>query len=75
MNKADLRALEKVFAAEIEGRMLPSKAAVYTRLADRGLVQKSSKTFTVHRFGLMTITGWTLTHSGRFEYCKTCEEI
>jgi hypothetical protein len=69
--KKDLKALEKVFAAEIEGRLpFQSKALVYLDLYDEGLVQPMEVTFG-GRFPV-TVKGWQLTHAGRITYCASC---
>jgi hypothetical protein len=71
--KAELCALEKVFAAEIEGRLpFQSKAKIYDKLQERGMVDHAEQ-----RFGSgmwrVTVRGWVLTHAGRYTYCKSCE--
>lgn len=74
LTKGRKSALEKVWAAEVEGRLpFPSNARIYLKLRDEGLVEPME---TVHRdrFGSMTFRGWQLTHAGRFLYCASCEE-
>lgn len=69
MNKAAIQALEKVFAAEIEGRLpFQSRAMIYVRLEKEGLVEEMSRTFP-GRFAVI-INGWQLTHAGRLLYCS-----
>lgn len=81
ITKAELDALGKVFAAEIDHALLAtqlpfcfqSKAKVMTKLADKGLVEQvnfnvGNDAFAAH------VTGWVLTHSGRFTYCANLEE-
>lgn len=71
--KVILDALEKVFAAEIEDRLpFQSKVAIYRRLHNNGLIQPMERTFG-GRFPV-TVTGWQLTHAGRFLYCSSCTE-
>lgn len=73
--KADLKALERVFAAEIDGRLpLRSKAKIFQRLADDGLVAPMERQFGVGPWGTLTVTGWQLTHAGRLLYCSSCDE-
>lgn len=73
MSKATLNALERVFAAEIEGRLpFQSKARLYQRLADEGLVEPMERKFAGDRFGAITVSGWQLTHAGRLLYCMSC---
>lgn len=71
--KAELRALEKLFAAGIE-RRLPfcSKAKIYDKLEGMGLVERFERRF-VDRFGAMIVRGWALTHLGRYTYCASCK--
>lgn len=70
--KKVLKALEKVFAAEIEGRLpLQSKALVYLDLYDEGLVEPMERTFG-GRFPVVA-RGWQLTHAGRLVYCTSCD--
>jgi hypothetical protein len=73
MNKATINALERVWVAEIEGRLpLQSRAKIYEKLRNEGLVHPMTTTVAVDRFGPMMISGWELTHAGRFLYCLTC---
>lgn len=71
--KATLAALEKVWAAEIENRLpYRSRAMIYLRLEQEGLVQEMTRTFP-GRFAV-TVNGWQLTHVGRIMYCSSCDE-
>jgi hypothetical protein len=73
--KKVLKALERVFAAETEGRLpFQSKALIYLDLCDDGLVQPMESHFGGDRFGAITVKGWQLTHSGRILYCCSCED-
>ena len=71
----ELKYLERVFAAEIEGRLpfqaRPSK--MLTRLADDGLIQTMKCELGRDRFGAITVVGWQLTHAGRLLYCASCD--
>lgn len=72
--KATLVALEKVFIAEIDGRLpFQSKAKVFLRLCDEGLLAPMERKFG-GRFPV-TVTGYQLTHAGRIMYCSYCEPI
>jgi hypothetical protein len=72
MTKATFNALERVFAAEIEGRLpYQSKAKIYQALCDDGLVAPMQRRFGSDRFAV-TVTGWELTHAGRILYCLEC---
>jgi hypothetical protein len=71
--KAELEALEKVFAAEIEGRLpFQSKAKIFKLLQKDGLLSPMERTFG-GRFPI-TVAGYQLTHAGRFIYCSSCQE-
>jgi hypothetical protein len=74
MTKATIKALERVFAAEIEGRLpYQSRAKIYQQLADDGLIEPMERKFGGDRiFGAVTVTGWQLTHAGRLLYCTSC---
>lgn len=68
MNTID--ALEKVFAAEVEGRLpFQSKAAIYKRLTEQGLLQ-----IMLLDIKGVIVRGYQLTHAGRYMYCKQCED-
>jgi len=70
--KAEMNALERVFAAEVEGRLpFQSKAAIYQRLAEDGLIEPMERRFG-DRLGVVLVKGWQLTHAGRFLYCASC---
>ncbi len=67
-------ALEKIYAAEIEGRLpFQSSAAIYKRLEALGAVERSSRQIPVPPLGEMTVSGWGLTHAGRLYYCTNCD--
>lgn len=74
LTKAQLTLLGKVFEAEIEGRLLQSKAKGYAALEKDGLVQRSTRSLGRDRFGLIEVSGWELTHAGRFMYCHEASE-
>lgn len=72
MKRQDLAVLEKIFAAEIAGR-LPAQIKS-KRLAD---LEKSGHVVQVEgtlpgRFPVR-IHGWCLTHLGRITYCESCK--
>lgn len=69
--KRTLVALERIFAAEIEGRLpFQSKALLYLDLCEQGLVEPMEHTFG-GRFPV-SVKGWQLTHAGRITYCNSC---
>ena len=73
--KVELNALEKVFAAEIEDRLpFQSKAKIFRRLCDEGMLEPMTRQFKGDRFGAITVSGYQLSHAGRLEYCLSCDE-
>ena len=74
MTKAELKALERVFEAEIHNRLpFQSKAAIFNRLEAEGYLQPMTRTYGL---GLsnMTVKGYGLTHAGRLTYCASCDQ-
>jgi hypothetical protein len=72
--KAELSALEKVFAAEIADRLpYQSKAKIFAVLARQGLIEPMVREHR-DRFTVIRIEGWQLTHAGRFLYCTSCDD-
>ncbi len=73
--KAELNALEKVFAAEISNRLpFQSKAKIFQRLCDDGLIAPMTRQFKGDRFGAIIVSGYQITHTGRMLYCSSCDE-
>ncbi len=74
MNAAGMKMLERLFAAEVLGRLpFQSKAKIIKRLHEEGYIQPMKTAFK-DRFGIMVIDGWQLTHAGRLTYCMSCDE-
>lgn len=74
VTKKDLAALERVFAAEIEGRhVYQTKAKVFQALCDKGLLQPAERVYGTG-WSAVTVRGYSLTHAGRFLYCSTCDD-
>lgn len=74
MTKAELAALGKVFAAEINGRLpFQSKAKIFSYLQNDGLLEPMTRHFGAGRFAV-TVTGYQLTHAGRIAYCESCTD-
>jgi hypothetical protein len=72
MTKAEIKALERVFAAEIENRLpFQSRAKIFQRLAADGMIEPMERRFNGDRFGLIIVNGWQLTHLGRLAYCTS----
>ena len=65
-------ALEKVFGAEIRGRMLQSKARIYALLEEEEYVKQTTEIYGAGERFPVTATGWVLTHKGRIVYCESC---
>lgn len=71
--KAELNALEKVFAAEIEDRLpFQSNAKIFKRLCEEGMLEPMTRQFRPDRFGAITVSGYQLSHAGRLTYCMSC---
>ena len=72
--KGELAMLEKLFGAEIEGRLLQSRSQMMLRLVAKGYAESAEFTVAVDRFGPMKVKGYQLTHLGRLTYCASCGE-
>lgn len=73
-NKKTLAALEKVFVAEISGRLpFHSKAKIFRELQDRGLLEPMERTYGTG-WSAITASGYQLTHAGRIAYCESCDD-
>lgn len=69
-----LAALEKVFGAEIVGRLpFRSRAKIYQELCEDGLLEPMEKHYGGAAFPV-AVRGYQLTHAGRFAYCSSCGE-
>lgn len=75
MTKAELKMLERLFAAEIEGRLpFQSKAKIMERLEGDGYVQRTKREYPADRFGPIVVEGWCLTLLGNLTYCTSCPD-
>lgn len=73
-SRAVITALEKVFEAEINGRLpFQSKAAIYRDLTAAGLVEPMQRSFGSGAMAV-TVTGYALTIQGNYLYCANCAE-
>lgn len=74
MTKEVYQALEKVFAAEVDG-LLPfqSKAKIFQELCEQGLLLPMEVVFG-GRFPV-TVKGFQLSHAGRIMYCNECVKV
>jgi hypothetical protein len=81
VSKAELDALGKIFANDIEqdlkptGRTLPfqSKAKIFTKLEAEGLVRRDSMQIG-SGWSAVTVEGWALTAAGHLMYCMSCAD-
>ena len=74
LTKKRLVVLENVFAAEIEHRLpFQSKARICADLERQDYLQPYTRELSFSN-GLpsMTVTGYALTHAGRYAYCSQC---
>lgn len=68
MNKRVFKMLERVFQAEIAGELpYQTKAKLAKELEEFGYLQFGSE-----KWGRVTVSGYYLTHEGRFAYCQNC---
>jgi hypothetical protein len=71
MDKRTINLLGKVFEAEIAGRLpYQTKAKLAQEMCDSGLLE-----FSEIKEGALTVSGYSLTHRGRIEYCEQCSDI
>lgn len=71
MNARELRTLEAMFAAEVEGRLpYQTKSKLVRKLADEGYCEPMEITLP-GRFPVV-LTGWRLTLRGHTTYCYNC---
>ena len=75
LSKRELRALEKLFEAEIENRLpLQSKDKIFDTLCDKGLVQKQTRSFKILGNLSISVEGYRLTLAGHYTYCSSVKE-
>jgi hypothetical protein len=76
LKKSELLFLEKVFAANLDGRLLQSKSKVAKKLEEAGYIVFTEKTLGRDRFGSIVVDGYTLTVMGNMAYCTSdrCKE-
>lgn len=74
VTKRHLAALEKLFAAEIDGRLpFQSKARVFEELVVEQMAAKVERIFGAGERFPVKVSGYELTHLGRIFYCMHCE--
>jgi len=70
--KRELAVLEKVFAAEIDGRLpYQSKAKIFAELCEAGLLAPMERTYG-SGWSAVRVRGFVLTDAGRLLYCASC---
>ena len=71
MAKSVFNMLEKVFAAEIENRLpYQTKSKLAVEMEAFGYLVSGSE-----RKGIVTVSGYYLTHAGRLAYCEECRDV
>lgn len=66
ITRKELLFLEKVFAAELEGRLFQSKSKMAHKLVDNGYLQEVEE-----RHGIVICRGYSLTLLGNATYCMS----
>jgi hypothetical protein len=83
VSKAEIRALERVYISEVAAavrkngsHLFQSKAAIYRKLADEGLLRFVNSVVLIGggALGSVAISGYELTHAGRLLYCLSCDD-
>ena len=70
MNKRELQMLERVWIAEIEGRLpLQTKSKVAEKLTEDGYLIHDATVM-----GGARVEGYWLSHAGRLSYCMSCDD-
>lgn len=76
MNKREKDMLEKVFVAEIEGRLpFQSKSRLAKKLCDDGYLIHDVTSLPADRLGSVKVSGYWLSHKGRLAYCASCSGV
>lgn len=73
MNKRELALLEKAFVAEMGGVPLQTKSKLAEKLVDDGMLERVYHV--LEGRPPVIIKGFGLTHAGRYEYGKSCEDV
>jgi hypothetical protein len=75
LHKHKLKALERLFAAEIDDRYpVQSKSRVFQELCDQGLAKPMERVFGAGERFAVRASGFQLTDAGRLAYCASCKE-
>lgn len=71
MNKKSLELLEKVFSAEIEGRLpFQTNAKLAQDLCREGMLEQDEVLING-----VNVSGYWLTELGRMTYCQSCSDV
>ena len=71
MAKSVFNMLERVFAAEVENRLpYQTKSKLAVEMEEFGYLELGSE-----RMGVVTVSGYYLTHAGRLAYCEECRDV
>ena len=71
MTKKELDLLEKIFQAQLEGRLYQTKSKLAKQMEEDGFIMEDSKAFGVACFGKIIVRGYTLTIKGNYAYCSS----
>lgn len=71
MKKSEIDFLERVFAAEIEGRLYQTKSKLAKRMEEDGYITADYKHFGNDRFGEIVVKGYRLTLLGNYTHCSS----
>jgi hypothetical protein len=74
LDKRTLKHLERLFAAEVSGKLCQLDKRTAQKLADRGLCSIETRSEPTE-LGMMTVTHHVLTHAGRIAYCEACSRV
>jgi hypothetical protein len=71
LSNRELKMLERMFEDEVMGHWpFQTKAKIIYRLEERGMVCGLERHYPPDRFGPIVVSGWSLTHLGRYLYCQ-----
>jgi hypothetical protein len=71
MSKSVFSLLDRVFGAEVEGRLpYQTKSKLARELEEFGYLEFGSE-----KMGIVSVSGYYLTLAGRMAYCQACPEV
>lgn len=71
MTKRELDLLEKVFQAQLEGRLFQTRSKLAKQMDEDGYIMADKKTLGVDCFGQIIVRGYILTVKGNYAYCTS----